>query len=169
MNGFAADSDSIKPAPQVPWNKVSGDEQKVLTPLAKDWNQLTGTQQRRLITSAKQYSKLTPIQQERFQERLSEWAALTPQQRADAREKFQNLSKLPPAKQHELREKWSDSKSEKKPPAGTSSERLELETKGLTPRLRNGRRAPSTWQRHAVRSHPGRRARRDCTACSRQR
>ncbi len=117
----AADSDSAKPAPPVPWTKVAGSVQKVLTPLAKDWNQLTGTQQRRLITSAKQYSKLTPIQQERFQERLTEWAALTPQQRADAREKFQNLSKLPPAKQHELREKWSESKNEKKPPASTES------------------------------------------------
>lgn len=121
MHAYAADSDGAKAARQVPWNKVAGSEQKVLTPLAKDWGQLTGTQQRRLITSAKQYSKLTPIQQERFQERLTEWAALTPQQRADAREKFQNLSKLPPAKQHELREKWTDSKNEKKPPAGAES------------------------------------------------
>ena len=121
MHVYAADGNSAKPAPQVPWNKVAGSEQKVLTPLAKDWNQLSGTQQRRLITSAKQYSKLTPIQQERFQERLSEWATLTPQQRADAREKFQNLSKLPPDKQHELREKWTDSKGEKKPPANADA------------------------------------------------
>jgi hypothetical protein len=121
LHVYAADGNGAKPAPPIPWNKVSGSEQKVLTPLAKDWNQLSGTQQRRLITSAKQNSKLTPIQQERFQERLTDWAALTPQQRAVAREKFQDLSKLPPDKQHKLREKWSESKGEKKPPASTDA------------------------------------------------
>lgn len=107
----AAESKGGNVAPQVPWNKISTPEQRILTPLSKDWNQLSGTQQRRLITTARQYPKFAPIQQERFQERIKEWAALTPEQRTAAREKYQNLSKLPPAKQHELREKWSEKKA----------------------------------------------------------
>ena len=102
---------NVKALPQIPWNKVSGSEQKILTPLEKDWNHLSGTQQSRLISTAKQYPKFAPIQQERFQDRIKEWAALTPEQRVAAREKYQNLSKLPPAKQHELREKWSEKKA----------------------------------------------------------
>ncbi|MEP7156408.1 MAG: DUF3106 domain-containing protein [Betaproteobacteria bacterium] len=112
LHSYAESKDKKPPKaePQVPWNKVSGAEQKILTPLEKDWNHLSGTQQSRLISTARQYPKFAPIQQERFQERIKEWAALTPEQRVAAREKYRNLSKLPPAKQHELREKWSEKK-----------------------------------------------------------
>ena len=92
--------------PQVPWSRLSPDDQRILGSVAPDWDRLPGFQQQRLLSSARRYPSLQPIQRERFDERIRDWAAMTPEQRRAARETFQGLRRLPPERQHELRERW---------------------------------------------------------------
>ena len=101
------DPSSLK-TPQVPWYRLSPDEQRILAPVAPEWDRMPGYQQERLKGAARRYPGLQPIQKERFEQRIREWATLTPEQRRQARETFKDLRQLPPERQHELREKWLD-------------------------------------------------------------
>jgi len=92
--------------PQVPWSRLSPNEQRILAPVQQDWDRMPGYQQQRLQGSARRYPNMQPIQRERFDGRVKDWAAMTPEQRRTARETFQGLRRLPPDKQHELRERW---------------------------------------------------------------
>ena len=125
----AADPDRLK-TPQIPWTKLSAEEQRVLEPVSREWPTMPGYQQQRLQGAARKYPSLQPIQKERFDTRIRDWAAMTPDQRKAARETFQGLRKLPPEKQHELRERWlerhgneSRPATESRPPAAPAGER----------------------------------------------
>ena len=60
LGAQAADRD-LK-TPKTPWKSLSGEDQRVLAPLAGEWEQLPGYQQQRLRSAAKQYPKMQPIQ-----------------------------------------------------------------------------------------------------------
>ena len=102
---MAADRDRLK-TPQIPWQRLTPEERRVLGPVEREWSSMPGYQQQRLQGAARKYPSMQPIQKERFDTRIRDWAAMTPDQRKAARETFQGLRKLPPEKQHELRERW---------------------------------------------------------------
>jgi Protein of unknown function (DUF3106) len=91
-----------------PWAALSGDEQKVLTPLAKEWDTLRPWQREKMRDIAKDYPNMEPKQQERVQKRLNAWSRMTPYERENARKRYQQFNSLSPERKAELRQKWAE-------------------------------------------------------------
>lgn len=97
--------DNLNPQP---WAALSSDEQKVLTPLAKEWDTLRPWQREKMRDIAKDYPKMEPKKQERVQQRLNAWSRMTPYERENARKRYQQFHHLSPEKKAELRQKWAE-------------------------------------------------------------
>lgn len=91
-----------------PWAALSSDEQKVLTPLAKEWDTLRPWQREKMRDIAKDYPNMEPKKQERVQKRLNAWSRMTPYERENARKRYQQFNSLSPEKKEELRQKWAE-------------------------------------------------------------
>lgn len=93
---------------QVPWSKLSDQEQNALLPLQERWAGLDAIRQKKWLTVARRFQEMNPDEQNRLQEKMAAWAALTPEQRRMARDRYKALSKIHPDARETLKHKWAE-------------------------------------------------------------
>ncbi len=76
------------------WQALSGQQQRVLAPLASQWNAMDDTSRGKWAAVASRYDQLSPPEQQRFKERLAAWARMDPIRRGEARARYQQAQGL---------------------------------------------------------------------------
>jgi Protein of unknown function (DUF3106) len=95
-------------APVLTWAQLSGDQRKVLTPLASEWDTLRPWQRAKMLDIAGDYPKMDAQKQQRVQKRLTSWSRMTPYERENARQRYQQFHALSADKKDEIRKKWAE-------------------------------------------------------------
>lgn len=88
------------------WNDLTPDQQRTLSPLAREWRDLPDERKRKWAGIADRFPGYTPEEQSRLQRRMETWFSLTPEQRTVARDQYRNLQRIPPEQREALRQKW---------------------------------------------------------------
>ena len=78
------------------WNDLTPDQQRTLSPLAREWRDLPDERKRKWAGIADRFPGYTPEEQSRLQRRMETWFSLTPEQRTVARDQYGNLQRIPP-------------------------------------------------------------------------
>ena len=86
--------------------ELSGEEKKVLLPVAHSWKSLPDDERERLVHVARDYRFLSPEMQRRVPERLLTWAMLGSAERSAARDQYRKFRSLPLDKRRALINKW---------------------------------------------------------------
>jgi len=83
------------------WDQLTGNEQKILSPLENDWDLLSQDRKQKWRQVATRYEKMSATDQERLQSRMREWAKLSPTERRIARDNYLNSLNIPAEKKAE--------------------------------------------------------------------
>ena len=75
-------------AETIPWEALSGDEQRILQRLQERWDELPAQRQETLRRGATRWQSMTPEQRERARRNLERWREMSPEQRAKLRERL---------------------------------------------------------------------------------
>lgn len=100
----------VPPLPQPSWAELTGEQKRILAPLATEWDKMEGFRRKKWIGIAQRYSSLGTDEQARMQRRMTDWAKLTPDERKRAREQYKSLLKAPPEKKEAVKLKWQEYK-----------------------------------------------------------
>jgi hypothetical protein len=72
----------------ITWSQLSGNQQKILSPLEADWDLLSSDRKQKWVQVATRFEKLPAAEQERLQSRMKEWAKLSSNERRIARDHY---------------------------------------------------------------------------------
>lgn len=78
------------------WAQLSGEQRRVLAPLAGQWDAMDDTSRGKWAAVAAQYKRLSAEEQRRIDGRLTSWAKMAPRERGEARLRFQQTRELTP-------------------------------------------------------------------------
>ena len=87
------------------WSSLSPQQQKNLSPLAKDWGRLESVQRYKWLEMSQRMDKMPADERQRIQARMADWAGMTPNERAQARLRFLQARRTEPA---DRSTRWED-------------------------------------------------------------
>ena len=84
------------------WEQLTADEQKILTPYAKNWPQMSAENQTRLQKVARNWAKMTPEQRIAMQQRSEQWKKMSEETKQKLRERYHQFEQATPQQQQKI-------------------------------------------------------------------